>query len=271
MFKQTFNSGLAATMLCAGLILSACGGGGGSSGSSASSAGNATTLSAGLYVADVKYVNGAPSQTAVTYLTPTGKLVLVFGGASGLTFGTLGFDRSTISGTSTDYRQLDSAQPDPTGFTEDKGVQKGTISGTIKSQQSATFATADATGKVNTNVTLQRQNALSDLGISLKAASGTYVKGESEVALTVGEDGSLFAQYYPQTTGCNLGGPGTLSVPNTAINVFNINYTMTNCTNNDRNGAYSGAGFFGPTADGRTRMVFAADNGKVAMHFEGIK
>ncbi len=275
MFRRTFNSGLAATVLCASVLLSACGGGGGSgssgsSASSASSGGDATTLKAGLYVADVKYVNGAPSQKAVTYLSPTGTFAIIFGGGAGLSFGTLAFDSSNISGTSIDYRQLVSDQPNSEGFVEDRSVFEGAISGTISSLESGSFSTVDPAGKVNTNVTLKRQNSLSDLGISLKRVAGTYVKGESEVALTFGEDGSSFAQYYTQTTGCQLGGPGTLSVPVASINVFDISYTMSNCTNESRNGEYSGIGFFGPTADQRMQVVFAAHNGNVAMKFEGI-
>lgn len=270
MFKNTPNPGLAATMLCASLILSACSGGGSSS-SSSSSGRDATTLKAGLYEAKINYVNGARPQTAATYLSPTGKFAIAFGGNAGLSLGKLAFESTKISGTSNDYRQLAPNQPDPNGFVEDKGVEEGTINGTINSQESATFSTADAAGRVDTNVTLQRQNSLSDLGISLKRAAGTYVSsvtGESKVALTVGEDGSLFAQ-YPQTTGCQLVGIETLSVPDASINVFDITYTMSNCTNDDRNGEYSGVGFFGPTPDQRMRVAFAAHNGKVAMQFKG--
>lgn len=281
MSKGSLDQGLAATMLCASLILSACGGGGGSgasasSSSSSSSSGDATTLKAGLYEAKIVYVNGARPQTATTYLSPTGKLAIAFGGSAGVSLGKLAFDRANISGTSIDYRQLDPNQPDPTGFFEDKGVQQGTINGTINSQWSATFSTIDAAGKVNTNVTLQRQNSLSDLGISLRRASGTYTyvdpsTGETKVALTVGDDGTVDAQYYTGTTGCQLLGIETLSVPDASVNVFNITYTMSNCISDNRNGEYSGVGFFGPVAEQQMRMVFAAHNGKVAMQFRGTK
>ena len=277
MFRRTFNSGLTATMLCASLILSACGGGGGSGGSasSSSSGGDATALKAGLYEAKIIYVNGARPQTATTYLSPTGKLAIAFGGSAGVSLGKLAFDRANISGTSNDYRQLDPNQPDPTGFVEDKGVQEGTINGTINSQRSATFSTTDAAGKVNTNVTLQR-STLSDFAISLERASGTYtyvdpLTGESKVALTVGNDGTVDAQYYTGTTGCQLVGIETLSVPDASVNVFNITYTMSNCNSDNRNGEYSGVGFFGPVAEQQMRMVFAAHNEKVAMQFRGTK
>ncbi len=280
MFKGSLDQGLAATMLCVSLILSACGGGGGSgasasSSSLSSSSGDATTLKAGLYEAKIIYVNGARPQTATTYLSPTGKLAIAFGGSAGVSLGKLAFDRANISGTSNDYRQLDPNQPDPTGFVEDKGVQEGTINGTINSQRSATFSTTDAAGKVNTNVTLQR-STLSDFAISLERASGTYtyvdpLTGESKVALTVGNDGTVDAQYYTGTTGCQLVGIETLSVPDASVNVFNITYTMSNCNSDNRNGEYSGVGFFGPVAEQQMRMVFAAHNEKVAMQFQGTK
>ncbi|WP_273208111.1 hypothetical protein [Marinobacter subterrani] len=265
MCERTFNPVLATTMLCASLILSACGGGGTSSVSSGSSGGTGTTLKAGLYKAKVLYLNGNPQQTATTYLSPTGKFAAVFGGNSGLTLGNLDFANTRITGTSSDYRQ-----PDPKGFFEAKGVEDGTITGTITSQGSATFSTSDAEGQVDTNVTLQRQNALSDLGISLERASGIYVMsvtGQPDVALTVNSDGSLNAQYYD----CQLGGIETLSVPDPSINVFNISYTMSNCNDDNRSGEYSGVGFFGPTTNGSMQMIFAAHNGIVAMKFEGIK
>lgn len=277
MFRRTFNSGLAATVLCTSVLLSACGGGGGSgssggSASPASSGGDATALKAGLYQAKVTYVNGNPQQTATTYLSPTGKFAVVFGGSSGLSLGKLNFANATISGTSTDYRRAD--EPDPKGFFEAKGVEEGTITGTVLSQGSATFSTSDAEGKVNTNVTLQRQKALSDLGISLERASGTYVASitsEPDLALTVNSNGTVDAHYYTDTTGCQLVGMEGLSVPDASINVFNISYTMSLCSKNGRNGEYSGVGFFGPTTDGRMQMIFAAHNDNVAMKFTGIK
>lgn len=269
MFKRTYGSGLSATIICASLVLSACGGGGGSGGSS-SSGGDASTLKDGLYEADIRYVNGTSSQTAVTYLSPTGEFSIVFGGSAGVSIGKLAFDSTRISGISSDYRQLGETT-NPEGFVEDKGTQEGTINGTITSQGSATFSTTDAAGQVNTNVTLQRQNLISDVGISLSRASGTYVKGESEVALTLGADGSLDAQYYTQTTGCQLVGIEALSVPDASINVFDITYTMSNCTNDNRNGEYSGVGYFIPMKDQQMRVVFATHNGKVAMHFTGTK
>ncbi|WP_417566585.1 hypothetical protein [Marinobacter sp.] len=274
MTKKMSDPGLAATMLCASLMLSACGGGGGGGGggdpgSSGSSGGNLSTLKAGLYTANVIYTNTTISKTATTYLSPTGQLAIVFGKSSGLSFGTLTFDSIKISGTSHDYRQVDPGSPDPKGFLEDKGIQEGTIKGTIISQGSATFSTSDPAGQVNTNVTLQRQNALSDLRLSLSRASGTY--GSSDVTLDVNADGSVFSQYYTGATGCQLVGTESLSVPDPSINVFNIAYTMSNCFDVDRNGEYSGVGFFGPTKDQRMQMIFAAHNGKVAMKFEGIK
>lgn len=265
MCERTFNPVLATTMLCASLILSACGGGGTSSVSSGSSGGTGTTLKAGLYKAKVLYLNGNPQQTATTYLSPTGKFAAVFGGNSGLTLGNLDFANTRITGTSSDYRQ-----PDPKGFFEAKGVEDGTITGTITSQGSATFSTSDAEGQVDTNVTLQRQNALSDLGISLGRASGTYV-ASPEVFLNISSDGSLYAEHYTLETGCRFEGTDSVSVPDASINVFNITYTMSNCNDDNHNGEYSGVGFFGPTTNGSMQMIFAAHNGIVAMKFEGIK
>lgn len=278
MIRRTFDSGRAATMLCAGLILTACGGGGGSgsSASPVSSSGDATTLKAGLYDADVKYTNGAPTQEPTAYFSmpaesKKGTFAIVFRGGAGLSFGALEFDSGSISGTSTDYRQLD-AEPNPEGFLESKGSEVGTISGTINSQESATFSTANAEGEVNTQVTLDWIKQVSVLGVNLESAAGNYTTDDSKVTLTLGGDGSLYAEYYTPTTGCILGGPGTLSIPVASINVFNISYTMSNCTNESRNGEYSGVGFFvPPTTEQQMKLVFAAHNGKVAMQFEGAR
>ncbi|MDK8463497.1 hypothetical protein [Marinobacter sp. SS13-12] len=261
MYKRTFDSGRAVTMLCASLVLSACGGGG--SGSSSSSGGDTSTLKAGLYEAKIEYVDGKPTQNATAFLSPTGKFAVVYGGDAGVSIGKFSFEGTRISGTSNDYRQVG-----PEGFIENKGTEEGTINGTIRSQTSATFSTSDSAGEVNTNVTLQRQNSLSDLGISLKRASGIYVKGDSEVALTVGEDGTVDSHYYTDTTKCQLLGIETLSVHDTSINVFDISYTMTLCTNEDRRGEYSGIGFVGPAGE---QMVFASHNGRVAMKFQGTE
>ncbi|MCM0613812.1 hypothetical protein KFJ24_15100 [Marinobacter sediminum] len=258
MFQRTSDSALAATTICASLILSACGGGGDSSSSvsSVSSGENATTLEAGLYEVQVTYVDGRTSD-AFAYLSSTSKFAMVFGQQE-LSLGMLEFDNSNISGTSNDYYQ-----PDDQGFYSVRG-QEGAISGTINSPGSATFS-ASAAGKVNSEVRLKRANSLSDLAISLVQASGSYEKGESEVVLTVGEDGSLDAQY--PTTNCVLG--GTL-VPDASVNVFDITYRMSNCTNEKYNGEYSGLGFFGPTTGGQI-VMFTAHNEEVAMQFEGTR
>jgi len=269
MFRKVTDSGGAAAVLWASLILAACGGGGsGGSSSSGGSDGDTTSLKAGLYETVVTYVNGAPSQKPVTYFSPTKKFVTVFGVDAGLSFGTFEFDGSSLSGTSTDYRQLDPNNRDPDGFVEKKGLEQGTISGTVTSQESAEFSTADADGEVKTNVDMKRQNLISGLGISLDKAAGTYVKGDSQVALDVGANGSLFAQY--PTIGCVLG--GTLSVPDASINVFDIAYTLSSCATDNRNGEYSGVGFFVPeSADQGRQVVFAAHNGKVSMKFQGTR
>lgn len=279
MLNRTSNPGFATTVICASFLVSACGGGGdgGSpSGSSASSGGDFSTLKAGLFNATVTYTNtnGAPPKTATTYLSPTGQFAIVFGANAGLSFGTLTFDRLKINGTSNDYRQLTPDNPDPKGFLEEKDPRQGKIKGAITSQGSATFTTSDSEDQVNTTVTLQRQNALSNLGLSLSRVSGTYVMsvtGEPDVSLSVDSNGSLYAEYYTVATGCRLGGIESLSVPDPSINAFNIAYTMSGCTKDIRNGDYSGVGFVGPTTDQRMQMIFAAHNGKVAMRFEGIK
>jgi hypothetical protein len=267
--KRISGSGLAVTVLGASLVLSACGGGGG--GGSDSSGGDATTLKAGLYDAKITRVNGSGSQTARTYLSPTGELAIDFRG-EGLSFGMLEFDRPNITGASIDYRQFDEGhegfQPDARakGFLEDKDLREGAIRGTINSQGSATFSTVDAAGEVNTDVTLKRENFVSDFGISLTEASGNYEQGVSEVVLTVGADGSLTAQYFD----CQLLGTQARSLsPASSVNVFNITYTMSGCDNDIRNGDYSGLGFFAPTSGGGQGMKFAAHNGKVAMRFIG--
>jgi len=75
--KTISDSGLAVTVLSASLMLSACGGGGGGSDSSG---GDASTLKAGLYDAEIARVNGSEPQIARTYLSPTGELAIDFRG-----------------------------------------------------------------------------------------------------------------------------------------------------------------------------------------------
>lgn len=262
MSKWTSDIGLATLLLSTGLVLSACGGGGGSGGSSSSSSASSVedgTLKAGLYTATIEYVDGKPTQRPTAYLSPTGRFAIVFNGSTGVSVGELTFTNASISGTSNDYRQVDSE-----GFVDDKG-DEGTISGTVSSQESATFSTSDSSGEVNTNVTLQRQNGASDVGISLERASGSYTLDTSSVVLTVEQDGSVFAQ-YPQATGCVLETSKAITVPDASINTFNITYTMSNCADPLRNGEYSGTGFFGGQ-----EIAFTAHNGEVAMKFIGSK
>ena len=252
-------------MLFAGLVLSACGGGGSSgSGSSGEDDG---TLKAGLFDATIEYVGSDRTESATTYISPTGRFAVIYGGNTGVSIGTLSFDGTTISGTSYDYREVGAE-----GFIEDKG-DEGTISGTVRSQESATFSTSDAEGDVNTKVTLRRQNTVSDRDISLADASGNYSTSNSEVTVTVRSDGTVDSQYYT-ATGCQLSGAqsNSLSVPDPSINVFDITYTMSDCTEVEgepsRNGEYTGLGFFG---DQQRQMVFTAHNEEVAMKFQGTK
>lgn len=268
MLKTMKGYSLPATMLSAMFTLSACGGGGGDSGTSSSSGSSGGgTLKGGLFETEVTYANGDPDQSPVTYYSPTRRFVTVFGGDSALSFGRFALDGSRLNGRSIDYRQLESSEQQNTeGFIENKGGQEGAINGTVNSQSSANFRTADALGDVKSTANMRRLGLLSDLGISLSRASGTYVRGESTVALDVGADGSLFAQ-YPEI-GCTLN--GTLSVPNASINVFDIDYTLSGCSLERRDGDYSGAGYFVLQTD-QMQIAFAAHNGIVAMKFKGSR
>ncbi|KPP97658.1 hypothetical protein [Marinobacter sp. HL-58] len=275
MFKKTHESGLAITILGASLLVSACGGGGGGGSDSTSSSslgGDVTGLKAGLYETEITRTKlDSATQTAVSYLSPTGALTTVFLKGAGLSFGTLEFDGSDISGTSSDYRQLDPDERDPEGFVEKKDDEQGTISGTVESRESGRFTTADAEGEIDTKVKLKRQNTISDIGVSLEELAGTYTTEDSGVALTVEADGTVNAEYYKKTTGCHLQGIQTLSVPDTSINMFEIAYTMSECNDEykHRNGDYTGRGFLGPAEN--QQMVFAAQNGTVAMQFDGTR
>lgn len=273
MSKRMSDIGLATVMLFAGLVLSACGGGG-SSGSGGSSDDDGT-LKPGLYKTTIKYTDGKPTQEGLTsYLSPSGKFTIDFG-ALGVSIGTLSFDGTNISGTSNDYRltdpnDRDAVPPEPAGFFEFKGAEAGTIAGSITSQGSATFTTSDTDGEVNTEVTLERQDYLSDLGLSLERASGMYEMGENEVNLNVDPEGSVVADYYSATTGCNLVGAESesLSVPDTSVNIFEITFQMA-CNDERHSGEYSGVGFVGPEGD--PKMIFGAHNGTVAMRFSGTR
>ncbi|MEP1217427.1 MAG: hypothetical protein ABJM11_02355 [Marinobacter sp.] len=277
MSKRTSDIGLATLMLFAGLALSACGGGGSSS--SGSSGGDDGTLKPGLYNAKIEYTGDLPTQEGLTsYLSPTGKFAIVYG-ELGVSIGELSFDGTDISGTSNDYRLTDPADesknpkpPEPRGFLEFKGLQgieEGSLAGTVNSQTSATFTASDATGKVYARVSLKRVESVGDLGLSLERVSGVFTQVDPpNVALRVDDSGSMFAQ-YPKNIGCGLN--GTLSVPDSSINIFEITYTMESCENENHEGAYSGVGFLVPAGNQSKTLIFTAHNGKVGMQFEGTE
>lgn len=284
MSKRMSKIGLATTMLFAGFILSACGGGGGggsddSSSSSSSSVGG-STLKAGLYNTTVEYTDDDKEtlEDLTSYLSPTGNFAIVYG-ELGVSIGELSFEGTNISGTSNDYRLTDPGDPEPNpeppeprGFLEFKGIQgieEGSLTGTVTSQTSAKFTASDATGKVYAKVTLRRKNRIGDLGLSLERASGIFNQVDPpNVALRVDESGSVFAQ-YPESIGCGLN--GTLSVPDTSVNIFEITYTMEACKKEIHEGEYSGVGFLVPAGNQSKKLIFTAHNGKVGMQFEGTE
>ncbi|NMT63651.1 hypothetical protein [Marinobacter orientalis] len=198
------------------------------------------------------------SAEGITYLSPTGKYASAFD-VDDITFGSISFDGSSISGSGTDYILFDSWE-----------LTTGSLTGTVTSSESASL-TASAEG-FNSDITLQRENTFSDRGVTLEAVSGTYTMDEAGFytsSVTISSDGSVTGS---DETGCVFN--GTLTIPDTAINIFEVTYTASNCgdttiaTGSERDGSFAGVGAYDPSLG---EISFAGRNGVVAGLFIGLR
>lgn len=251
MYPRIKNTMFKGTPFVAALFLSACGGGGSSS-STETPPETSIELSAGGYYTEIAFSDGS-TVDAITLLSSSGKFVTVVD-FTDITVGNLSFGSTNqITGSGTDVIY------DGTWQTID-----GTITGTAHTASSATIK-ATAPGYEST-VTLTRDDAYSNLGVSLDQLSGTYIMSSPEVyttSVTVASDGTVTGN---DETGCVFN--GQVTIPNGTFNVYEVSYTASNCADTQRNGQFFGLGAYDPSLG---EIEFAGSDGEVSAVFIGTK
>lgn len=264
------NGATATSVFIASFLLAACGGGG--SGGSAAEVGAETTdvadesqneplkrLEGGSFLTEVEYNQGG-SDEGITFLSPNGDFVTAFGHGD-ISFGALEFQDGEISGSATDF----SVQGDSWQKTE------GQIAGTVEASDKATLE-GTAPG-FTSSISLERRNEFSSQGLTKGDLSGTYTMTDGEggvlAQVTVDSAGLVTGTDNP---GCVLN--GELRVPDSSINLFEMEYTASSCSDGesagaeDRDGDFFALGTYDP-AEGK--IEFAANNQVVATLFIGMR
>lgn len=258
MYSGIKASALKSSPILAAIFLAACGGGGGGSSSSDTAApvkaSSSTDLPPGAYYTVIAYESGGTDE-AVTFLSSSGRFVSAVDSPD-ITVGTLEFGTDgSITGTGTNVF-----------YTTSWETSSGSVNGKIQSKGKATL-TATAPGYEST-VTLEREDAYSDLGVAPAEVSGTFsmnVSG-STTTITIAADGVLTGS---DTSGCVYN--GQLTIPDTDYNVFEVSFTASNCGGADgelRDGQYTGLGAYDPDAD---EVQFLGSDGEVAAAFVGTR
>lgn len=252
MFARIHSVAFKASPIVLGTLLAACGGGGGSSSDSTPEE-TVSRLDPGGYVTTVTFEDGSTDEAA-TLLSPSGKFVSVLY-IDDITVGTLSFGSDgSITGSGTDV------------FFDGSSWQSvdGTISGEVANSGKATL-TVSASG-VENGVVLEREDQLSDAGVTLAELTGTYSMSGSDVyttAVTIAADGTITGS---DETGCVFNGSAT--IPDTKYNVFEVTFVASNCTDSLRNGEFSGLGAYD---EDLSELSFAGTDGEVTAVFIGTK
>ncbi|MCM0613387.1 hypothetical protein KFJ24_12970 [Marinobacter sediminum] len=217
-----------------------------------------TELKPGAYYVTTELADGSTLE-GLSLLSPSGAFAVAFSDQD-LTFGTLTFSSpDVISGTGTDYVLNESWE-----------LTSGSISGTVTSSETAELR-ATASGFYSDS-TLQRENTYSDLGITLSDISGTYTMDEPGYltsSVTIASDGTVTGS---DQTGCVFN--GQITIPDQSINVFEVDYSSSNCGSlsyasaSDRNGDFSGIGSYDPSLQ---ELEVVSRNGKIASIFFGTR
>lgn len=230
----------------------ACGGGGSSSSTTPTE--TSVELLPGGYATEIAFLDGS-SVEAATLISPSGDFVVLVD-FDDITIGNLRIQSNgSVSGSGTDfYLDLD-------GFWQ---TQRGTLSGEVMSARKAMIK-ATAPG-YESRSTLERDDQYSDLGVTFAELSGTYIMqttGVYRTSVTILADGTIAGS---DETGCAFN--GSVAIPDTQYNIYEVSYTAANCREPQRNGQYSGLGAYDPDL---VEIQFAGANGEVAAFFIGAK
>ncbi|MGO3295394.1 MAG: hypothetical protein ACTILN_06955 [Marinobacter sp.] len=253
--KDVKQAGISILIVCSALIFSGCGS---SSGSGSKAAVQASELQPGAFFIGRQF-SDRPTVEGVSLISSTGKFVVIFSSHS-LTFGNLQFsDSGNISG------QLDQyIYRSPWERTD------GSLSGEVKSSERADL-TASGPG-VTSNSVLFRDQSSSGPGVTMGALSGTYTVTDPDNTSWITVD--PIGQVTGGDQGCVFN--GEVAIPDSSINLFEINYEAENCSAlpnedalaSDRNGEFSGLGRYDRS---RSEIYFYSRNGTVAKMFIGTK
>jgi len=261
------------------ISLAACGGSSnGGSGSGPEGTGDpepvATGVKPGVYSTTIA---GDATPQAFTLVSSSGEYGL-FANARAGTFGTLALGNGEpITGNGANVF-----------FDEIWQSVDGTLDvNVINSEEfTAAFTAAGSDPGAGSDVTASRINELSNRGLTMQALSDTYFLSDTDrdtgvvsqtASVTIDADGTVTgSESVPGSDpdkGCIIS--GTVSIPDTAVNILEGNLSFTNCATIDsassqqRNGDYRVIGYLLRFDAGAKRLVFAGTNNKVMSLFSG--
>lgn len=226
-----------ASLVSATFLLSACGGSGSSDSDTIVSepesdeTGLLDFVDPGIFVTTVDFTDGPSGQEALTALSPTGRLTVLFA-PDDVTTSDITLDE--------DGRFSDPAADILFDSDSDEWVQiDGVIKGEAVNRQTIEGTAEELSGDIASSFTMDRDNVLSDAGASIDLINRTFVDGDTQI--TIDADGDVTGS---APTSCQM--LGTVTVPNEQFNIYEVAIKVSNCDSGSdlRNDTYTGLAYF---------------------------
>ncbi|MDN6320054.1 MAG: hypothetical protein L0J77_09830 [Marinobacter sp.] len=237
------------------LALGACGG----SSSSSSSNNSATELKPGVFYMGKK-LSADEELVGESFISSTGKFVIflrneseVDGGLvveKSFTFGNLQYSSGKLSSQIEEYKYLNPPEADASW-----DRLEGSLFGDLKSSKRADLTSSISESSPITKGVLYRDDKRSDPNLTINDIYNSFMMTNSGTTTTVtitpdSSDESKGTFVVNQGDTCN--GNGEVSIPDQAINVFEVTYKVSNCPSSTdenaaqglRDGDYSGLGTY---------------------------
>jgi len=216
-------------------------------------------ISPGYYETNVNVEGGNTYSGVATIIDPDGSFVTLIS-PNDATFGVLaGSGNNQIVGAGTNIV-----------YSETWDQVDGTVSGQATDSETATLNVEAPETDYQSVVELSRSNGISDTPITIADLSGSYLMQDTDVvttSITINSDGSLTGT---DQRGCVFA--GSVSIPDSSVNVFRVRFTAENCGSSSGssaeqiNGSYRALGTFGGD-----QILVIGTNSAVIAYFRGLK
>lgn len=252
-----------ASLLPVAFLLSACGGGGSSSGDNTPVAEDPVQsnlldfVDPGIFGATINFTNVTEPASALTFLSPTGRTIVVFAAD----------DITDLQITMLDVEGKFSEAATDIFFNGTEWVQsEGVVRGEVVNRQALKGTAENLSGDPLSSFTLDRLNEISDQGADIARVNRTFVESNGTAGstdITIGSDGSVNGS---APNDCVI--TGVITVPDERFNIYEVAFDIERCgpESDLLNDSYTGLASF-EQVSGELDVIFT--NGRIVGTFFG--